>query len=156
MHCDPTFFFSLRLQLSTSWFQAESQCLFSLNQKCSAFWLQFPTITRRKQYLKWTLKDKLDSLLTVQQSGTSDGRKELKTAGALFTKKGGDKRCAFCLGGHLPVDCKKVQDIGECKKLSLNYGRCFSCIEKIHRSHHCSITVECKVCNGQDSCPLGK
>ena len=123
MHCDPTFFFSLRLQLSTSWFQAESQCLFSLNQKCSAFWLQFPTITRRKQYLKWTLKDKLDSLLTVYQSGTSDGRKELKTAGALFTKKG---------------------------------GRCFSCIEKIHRSHHCSITVECKVCNGQDSCPLGK
>ena len=88
--------------------------------------------------------------------GTSDGRKELKTAGALFTKKGGDKRCAFCLGGHLPVDCKKVQDIGECKKLSLNYGRCFRCIEKIHRSHHCSITVECKVCNGQDSCPLGK
>ena len=101
-------------------------------------------------------QDKLDSLLTVQQSGTSDGRKELKTAGALFTKKGGDKRCAFCLGGHLPVDCKKVQDIGEWKKLSLKYGRCFSCIEKSHRSHYCSITVERKLCNWQHICPLGK
>ena len=69
------------------------------------------TITRGKQYLEWTLKDLLDSLLTevelredhnltAQRGGSNDRRKGPQTASALFTKKGGDKRCAFFLGGH--------------------------------------------------------
>ena len=74
------------------------------------------TITRGKQYLEWTLKDLLDSLLTevelredhnltAQRGGSNDRRKGPQTASALFTNKGGDKRCAFCLRGHPPEDC---------------------------------------------------
>ena len=103
------------------------------------------TITRGKQYLEWTLKDLLDSLLTevelredhnltAQRGGSNDRKKGPRTASALFTTEGGDKRCAFCLGSHPPEDCKKVQDVKERKKLLLKFGRCFNCIEKGHRS----------------------
>ena len=113
------------------------------------------TITRGKQYLEWTLKDLLDSLLTevelredhnltAQRGGSNDRRKGPQTASALFTNKGGDKRCAFCLGGHPPEDCKKVQGVKERKKLLLKFGRCFNCIEKGHRTRDCSVTIECK------------
>ena len=120
------------------------------------------TITRGKQYLEWTLKHLLDSLLTeaelledhnltTQQGESNDYRKGPQAASALFTTKGGDKRCAFCLGGHPPEECKKVQDIKERTKLLLNFGRCFNCIEKSHRSRDCSVTIECKLCKGQHS-----
>ena len=120
------------------------------------------TITRGKQYLEWTLKDLLDSLLTevelqedhnlnVQRGGSNDSRKGPKTASALSTNKGGDKRCEFCLGGHPPEDCKKVQDIKEHRKLYLNSVKCFNCIEKGHRSRDCRVTIECKLCKGQHS-----
>ena len=126
------------------------------------------TISRGKQYLEWTLKDLLDSLLTevelreyhnltAQRGGSNDRRKGPQTASALFTNKGGDKtadkRCAFCLGGHPPEDCKRVQDIKERKKLLLKFGRCFNCIERGHHSRDCSVTIECKLCKGQhNSC----
>ena len=88
------------------------------------------TITQGKQYLEWTLKHFLDSLLTevelradnnltAQRAGSNDRRKGPQKASALFTTKGGDRRCAFCLGGHPPEDCKKAQDIKERKKLLL-------------------------------------
>ena len=75
------------------------------------------TITRGKQYLEWTLKDLLDSLLTevelqedhnltAQRGGSNDRRKGPQTTSALFTTKG-DKRCAFCLGSHPPEDLQK-------------------------------------------------
>ena len=59
------------------------------------------TITRGKQYLEWTLKDLLDSLLTevklredhnltAQRGGSNDRRKGPQTASALFTHTGGD------------------------------------------------------------------
>ena len=75
------------------------------------------TITRGKQYLEWTLKDLLDSLLTevelqedhnltAQRGGSNDRKKGPQTASALFTTKG-DKRFAFCLGSHPPEDLQK-------------------------------------------------
>ena len=93
--------------------------------------------------------------LTAQRGGSNDRRKGPQTASVLFTNKGGDKtadkRCAFCLGGHPPEDCKKVPDIKERKKLLLKFGRCFNCIEKGHRSRDCNVTIECKLCKGQHS-----
>ena len=82
------------------------------------------TITQGKQYLEWTLKHFLDSLLTevelradnnltAQWAGSNDHRKGPHKASALFATKGGDRRCAFCLGGHPLEDCKKVQDVKE-------------------------------------------
>ena len=50
-----------------------------------------------------------------------------------------------------PEDCKKVRDIKERKKLLLKFGKCFYCIEKGHRSRDCSVTIECKLCKGQQS-----
>ena len=38
--------------------------------------------------------------LTAQRGGSNDRRKGPQRASSLFTNKGGDKRCAFCLGGH--------------------------------------------------------
>ena len=75
------------------------------------------TITLGKQYLEWTLKDLLDSLLTevelqedhnltAQRGGSNDRRKGPQTASALLTTKG-DKRCVFCLGSHPPEDLQK-------------------------------------------------
>ncbi|CAH3173108.1 unnamed protein product, partial [Porites lobata] len=46
-------------------------------------------------------------------SGSNDHRKGPHKASALFATKGGDRRCAFCLGGHPPEDCKTVQDVKE-------------------------------------------
>ena len=114
--------------------------------------------------MECTFKDTLDFLLTkaelrkdynltAQQGGSNDRRLGPQTESALFTNEGGDKRCAFCLGGHPPEFCKKVQDIKERKKLLLinKFGRCLYCIEKGLRSRDCSVTIECKLCTGQHS-----
>jgi len=117
------------------------------------------TITRGKDYLEWTLGDMLkelqievelreDHCLTPRRVGPSDGRKGPQTTSALFTKRGDDRRCAFCLGNHPPEDCKKVTNIDERKKLLFKFGRCFKCIDKGHRARDCTVTVKCKVCKG--------
>ena len=117
------------------------------------------TITRGKDYLEWTLGDMLkelqievelreDHCLMPRRVGPSDGRKGPQTTSALFTKRGDDRRCAFCLGNHPPEDCKKVTNIDERKKLLFKFGRCFKCIDKGHRARDCTVTVKCKVCKG--------
>ena len=67
---------------------------------------------------------------------------------ALFTAKGQDQRCAFCLGSDLPEECKKVTNIEERKKLLLKFGRCFKCNNKGHRARDCKVIVKCKNCKG--------
>ena len=117
------------------------------------------TITRGKDYLEWALGDMLkelqievelreDHCLTPRRVGPSDGRKGPQTTSALFTKRGDDRRCAFCLGNHPPEDCKKVTNIDERKKLLFKFDRCFKCIDKGHRARDCTVTVKCKVCKG--------
>ena len=103
------------------------------------------TITRGKNYLEWAVKD---HCLTAR---VGPNRKGPPTTSALLARKGEDKRCAFCLGNHLPENCEKVKDIGERKKLLFKFGRCFNCIQKGHRSRDCSLRVECKLCKGTHS-----
>ncbi|KAL9978400.1 hypothetical protein ACROYT_G015910 [Oculina patagonica] len=77
---------------------------------------------RLGEYLEWSLGDMLNALLVEvelredqclmpHRVGSSNGRKGPPTTSALFTKKGYDRRCAFCLGNHLPEECKKVTNI---------------------------------------------
>ena len=117
------------------------------------------TNTRGKEYLQWTLGDMLNALLvevelredhcrTQRRVGSSDERKDPFTARALFTAKGQDQRCAFCLGTHSPEECKKVTNTEERKKLLLKFGRCFKCIKKGHRVRDCKAIVKCKNCEG--------
>ena len=67
------------------------------------------TITQGKKYLEWTLGDMLEALLVEvelredhclmqHRVGSREGRKGPCTSSALFTTKGDDKRCTFCLG----------------------------------------------------------
>ena len=58
-----------------------------------------------------------DRCLTQHRVGFREGKKGPYTSSALFTTRGDDKRCAFCLGTHSPEDCKKVTNIAERKKL---------------------------------------
>ena len=117
------------------------------------------TIMRAKEYLEWSLGDMLNALLvevelredqcsTPRRVGSSDGRKGPPTTSALFTKKGEDRRCAFCLGNHLLEECKKVTNMDERKKLLFKFGRCFKCIDRGHCARDCQITVKCKICKG--------
>lgn len=117
------------------------------------------TITRGKEYLQWALGDMLNALLvevelredhclTQHRVGSGDERKEPFTSSALFTAKGQDQRCTFCLGIHPPEECKKVTNIEERKKLLLKFGRCFKCINKGHGTRDCKVTVKCKNCKG--------
>ncbi|XP_022802638.1 uncharacterized protein LOC111340115 [Stylophora pistillata] len=116
------------------------------------------TITRGKEYLQWALGDMLKALLvevelredhclTQHRVGSGDEIKEPFTSSALFTPKGQDQRCAFCLGIHPPEECK-VTNIEERKKLLLKFGRCFKCINKGHHACDCKVTVKCKNCKG--------
>lgn len=52
-----------------------------------------------------------DHCLTQHRAGFREGKKGPYTSIALFTTRGDDKRCAFCLGTHSPEDCKKVTNI---------------------------------------------
>lgn len=121
------------------------------------------TITRGREYLEWTLGDMLQALLIEVElreehcpmqrrvGPPSDERTERKdpfTSSALFTAKGQDQRCAFCLGTHRPEECKKITSVEERKKLLIKFGRCFKCINKGHRVRDCKISVKCKNCNG--------
>lgn len=117
------------------------------------------TITRGKEYLEWSLGDMLkallvkvelreDQCLTPRRVVSSDGRNGPPTTSALFGRKRDDRRCAFCLGNHLPEECKKVTNIDERKKLLFKFGRCFKCIDRGHRTPDCQITVKCKSCKG--------
>ena len=115
------------------------------------------TITRGKDYLRWTLGNMLEKLLTevelredhclasTSRVRSSEGRKGPQTASALFTRRGEDGKCAFCLGNHPPEDSRKVTNTSERKKLLIKYGRCFKCIERGHRSGECKIMIECKM-----------
>ena len=86
--------------------------------------------------------------LTQHQVGSREGKKVPYTSSVLFTTRGDDKRCAFCLGTHSPEDCKKVTNIAERKKLLIKFGRCFNCINKVHRARDCKVVVKCKNCKG--------
>ena len=87
-----------------------------------------------------------DYCLTQHQVGSREGKKVPYTSSVLFTTRGDDKRCAFCLGTHSPEDCKKVTNIAERKKLLIKFGRCFNFINKGHRARDGKVvvTVKCK------------
>ena len=111
--------------------------------------------------MNWALGDMLNALLVevelredqcltqpARVTGSSDNRRSSQpTASALFTRRGEDSRCPFCLGGHQPEQCKKETNIGDCKRLLIKYGRCFNCIERGHRARDCKISSSCKICN---------
>ena len=120
------------------------------------------TITRGQNYLDWALGDMLNALLVevelredqcltqpARVTGPSDNRRSSQpTASALFTRRGEDSRCPFCLGGHQPEQCKKVTNVGNRKRLLAKYGRCFNCTERGHRARDCKISASCKNCKG--------
>ena len=120
------------------------------------------TITRGQNYLDWALRDMLNALLVeverredqcltqpARVTGPNDNRRSSQpTESVLFTRRGEDSRCPFCLGGHQPEQCKKVTNIGNRKRLLVKYGRCFSCTERGHRARDCKISASCKNCKG--------
>lgn len=121
------------------------------------------TITRGKAHTEWSTKDLLIALekevelreeyqtATTRQNREEDHGKKRgngpSTTNSFLTKTG--EACAFCLGGHLHEECRKVTDINERKKLILKFARCFNCLKKGHRARDCKSSVNCKKCKGK-------
>ena len=120
------------------------------------------TITRGEAHTEWSMKEHLEALekeielreeyQTTQNKERDDERPPERrkkwsgppTANLFLTRQ--EEACAFCLGGHLHEDCRKIEDIKERKKCIIKFGRCFNCLKKGHRARECRIVIVCKKC----------
>ncbi|CAB3983315.1 TNF receptor-associated factor 3, partial [Paramuricea clavata] len=120
------------------------------------------TITRGEEYLKWTIKELLQALLTEvelredyrltpQVKPTAGNGRRMYNASALQVNRslGRDKdRCAFCMGKHRHEDCARVKDMRERTNLIRKFARCYKCLERGHCARDCKVVVQCKNCKG--------
>ncbi|XP_065070921.1 uncharacterized protein LOC135695676 [Rhopilema esculentum] len=88
--------------------------------------------------------------VTKRDDGFKPRQPTKTSASALLSGNEGDKNwkkaCAYCFEDHKELDCSKVQDIEERKKIILHSGRCFCCLKKGHRASKCRVKVVCKFC----------
>ena len=61
-------------------------------------------------------------------------------------KQGKRSGCVYCGEEHDEVNCGKVKNIEERKKVILRSGRCFCCLKKGHLAFVCKSKVVCKFC----------
>jgi hypothetical protein len=120
------------------------------------------TITRGEEYLKWTIKELLQALLTEVElredyrlmpqvkPPAGNGRKMFNVSALQVNRGlGRDKdRCAFCMGKHHHEDCARVKDMRERRNLIRKFARCYKCLEKGHCARDCKVVVHCKNCKG--------
>jgi len=111
------------------------------------------TITRGADFLNWSMEELLSAFLkelelredhyyAVSLGGNTQNRKESNT----FYTKQEVENCAFCLGRHAPVNCKKVSDVNARKNILVKYGRCFKCVQRGHLAQDCKSIELCNKC----------
>ena len=119
------------------------------------------TITRGKDYLKWTVNDLLKALLaevelrgdyrlnpTLKPFANGVKKRVPEFSGTALQVNRERGKCAFCLGKHRHEDCNKIKDKGEGKNLLRTFGRCFKCLDKGHCARDCETIIKCKICKG--------
>jgi hypothetical protein len=120
------------------------------------------TITRGEEYLKWTIKELLQALLTevelredyrltLQVKPPAGNGRKMYNASALQVNRDSSRdkdRCAFCMGKHRHEDCARVKDMRERRNLIRKFARCYKCLEKGHCARDCKVVVHCKNCKG--------
>ena len=106
------------------------------------------TITKGEEYLKWTLKELLQVLLTEvelredyrwtpQVKPPAGNRKKMYNASALQVNQDPSRdkdRCA-CMGKHRHEDCARVKDTREQRNLIRKFACCYKCL----RGHHSAL-----------------
>ena len=93
------------------------------------------------------------NLAHMQKTGTSvrteQPKERITTASALFVKDG-TERCVFCSSAeHKTEQCSQVVGAEERKKVLMKFARCFSCLNKGHKSFKCQKRVMCRFCQGK-------
>ena len=124
-------------------------------------------------HLEWDLEEMLDALgkeieireshvsifkspsnlAHMQKTGTSvrteQPKERITTASALFVKDG-TERCVFCSSAeHKTEQCSQVIGAEERKRVLMKFARCFSCLNKGHKSFKCKRRVTCRFCQGK-------
>jgi len=59
-----------------------------------------------------------------------------------------ESRCAFCMGLHKHVDCRKIVSAAERKQIAKRFGRCFVCLGWGHKAVCCDSKEKCH-CGGR-------
>ena len=79
------------------------------------------------------------------------GKPLRQTASAFFAKQDGGtvrtKSCVFCNEEHDEINCSKVSNKEERKKLVFKFGRCLNCLKKGHRAFQCHSRALFRNCN---------
>ena len=106
---------------------------------------------------KWKLDDLLKKLIdeitarerctsvSVSPTYPSGPKKSDRQSTSTFLAPGGlENRCAFCMGPHKHVDCRKIVSPSERKQIAKRYGRCFVCLQRGHKAVCCECKEKCK------------
>ena len=106
---------------------------------------------------KWKLDDLLKKLIdeiTARERCTSatvtptyplGPKKSDRQSTNTFLAPGGlGSRCAFCMGLHKHVDCRKIVSPRERKQIAKRFGRCFVCLRRGHKAACCECKDKCK------------
>jgi len=59
-----------------------------------------------------------------------------------------ESRCAFCMGLHKHVDCRKIVRVAERKQIAKRFGRCFVSLGRGHKPVCCNSKENC-YCGGR-------
>ena len=119
-------------------------------------------ISRGVEDGKWNLDDFLKKLIaeitarerctTPVNSAIAFGPKKtarLTTSTFLAPNGGGsESRCAFCMGLHKHVDCRKIVRVAERKQIAKRFGCCFVCLGQGHKAVCCDSRKKCH-CGGR-------
>ena len=119
-------------------------------------------ISRGVEDGKWNLDDLLKKLIaeitarercmtTPVNPAISFGPKKpaRPMTSTFLAPNGGDyeSRCAFCMGLHKHVDCRKIVRVAERKQIAKRFGRCFVCLGRGHKAVCCDSKEKC-YCGG--------
>ena len=120
-------------------------------------------ISRGVEDGKWNLDDLLKKLIaeitarercttTPVNPAISFGPKKpaRPTTSTFLAPNGGEyeSRCAFCMGLHKHVDCRKIARVAERKQIAKRFGRCFLCLGRGHKAVCCDSKEKC-YCGGR-------
>ena len=111
-------------------------------------------ISRGVEDGKWNLDDLLKKLIaeiTARERCTARPDNPARPTTSTFLAPNGGKyesRCAFCMGLHKHVDCRKIVRAAERKQIAKRFGHCFVCLVRGHTAVCCDSKEKC-YCGGR-------